>query len=205
MKKSTYFLLTALVATPFANANAKTQKNQIVYLSEPNTAIIGVSGAYNDMHQDPNNEVSNYAGGVYYFKGDTLDKDATPLSIHIDNATFANNRAEAPNYLVYGGVIGIGGRAELTINNSTFQGNSADGAGGAIFHATPAKAGVPYADLVRNLVNINNTSFINNSSDLLSGGAISTQDFMNISGSVFTGNTALKNGGVRLLCNLIQS
>ena len=115
-------------------------------------------------HNEPN------GGGVFVGSGAQLT---------ILDSTFNHNSATFPAAGGLGG--GVDNHGTLTISNSTFSNNSADGAGGALINS----AGT---------MTITNSTFSDNSSGY--GGALRTlAGTITITNSSFSGNTASSYGG----------
>jgi CSLREA domain-containing protein len=125
--------------------------------------------------------VDNYASGdLSSWNGGGAIFSRGPVSIH--NSLFNNNS-----------VVGTGGAVHLyccfnsaTVNNSTFSGNSAAGGGGGIRVGSGS------------VVNINHSTFMDNSAGLSTGGGgilNSSPATVNINGSTFNGNSATEEGG----------
>ena len=151
---------------------------------------------------------SNFIGNTGSSDGGNVTGGAVSLwgvSGTIDNAHFEGNVASVENdggNAVYGGAIytrsGVWGGendTQLTVSNSTFTGNSAEGStdakGGAIY----AKGDPDYNDGYEHALNVENSKFEGNHADT-QGGAIYALDVTTtVSGdSSFVGNTA-QNGG----------
>lgn len=151
---------------------------------------------------------SNFIGNTGSSDGGNVTGGAVSLwgvSGTIDNAHFEGNVASVENdggNAVYGGAIytrsGVWGGendTQLTVSNSTFTGNSAEGStdakGGAIY----AKGDPDYNDGYEHALNVENSKFEGNHA-VAQGGAIYVLDTTTtISGdSSFIGNTA-QNGG----------
>ena len=123
-------------------------------------------------------------------------------NITINNSTFTNNTAK-----ICGGA--IWNQANITINNSTFNHNNATN-GGAIynnyqniniidstFNYNTATWGGAIYNTRSSYININNSTFKYNTVNQW-GGAIYNIGNLNITGSIFTNNTAVNNGTIIL-------
>ncbi|MDY4671792.1 MAG: hypothetical protein SPC96_01950, partial [Desulfovibrio sp.] len=162
------------------------------------------------------NEATGKGGAIY--NDGTLDKNSTPSGgvMTITDATFDNNKAD------FGGAIFNTGT--LTVNDGSFEGNTAKSAAGAIYNAaeatltvdgvtfannSSAKAGAINSMAGKNegtTTTIKNSKFNNNSAVNGMGGALanssnaengSTEGFsgkMSLTDTAFSGNTA-RNGG----------
>ncbi|MCI7373076.1 MAG: hypothetical protein MSH27_02945, partial [Desulfovibrio piger] len=161
------------------------------------------------------NEATGKGGAIY--NDGTLDKNSTPSGgvMTITDATFDNNKAD------FGGAIFNTGT--LTVNDGSFEGNTATKAAGAIYNAADAKLTVDGVTFANNssakagainsmagknetTTTIKNSKFNNNSAVNGMGGALanssnaengSTEGFsgkMSLTDTAFSGNTA-RNGG----------
>ena len=114
------------------------------------------------------------------------------LNITVSNSTFKNNRAEKSGGALYSHYINI-------INSSSFENNNAiNGNGGAIYIAsyngTLSKYSyISFGNAIK-LSEINDAVFINNKA-LNNGGAIYSEDNLNINNSSFKSNFAQVQGG----------
>ena len=97
----------------------------------------------------------------------------------ISNSVFKNNGADKLNYS-YGGAVSVSKNVKLTIDNSTFEDNSAYGGGAIDSEGT---------------LNIINCYFENNIAANRDGGAISNVGTLRITNSTFVNNFASRNGG----------
>ena len=77
---------------------------------------------------------------------------------------------------------GIFNAGTLTVTNSTFSGNSADGSGGAIFNGVGT-------------LTITNSTFSGNSAGI--GGALRNNGIASVTNSTFAGNSAIRGGAIR--------
>lgn len=117
--------------------------------------------------------VGSHNGGAFHF-------GAFP-QITIDNCVVTNNRANDGD----GGAIDFRGFStyHLTITNSTFSNNQADGAGGAIFFQQTSSA-------TGTRLTITDSTFTNNTAFGSGGGAIACAATMSVTDSTFTNNDA---------------
>ncbi len=136
------------------------------------------------------NNIANKGGAVTaYASNSTLSQGA---NVTINNSVFTENIGEdrvksKSTSLGYGGAIVASNKSHVTINGSTFTGNSADTEGGAIYMA------------YESTVNITDSQFTENASYAEAkgyGGAISMHSsYLNAERVDFTNNTALTRAG----------
>jgi predicted outer membrane repeat protein len=143
------------------------------------------------------NSASRYGGGIYTDSGPLTISNSTFSSnsaiwgggaintnsgtLIISISTFSDNSASR-----YGGGIYTKSGGTLTINNSTFSGNSFTGSG----------AGAGAISSYNSTLTISNSTFSGNSADWASGGAIVTDSgTLAISNSTFSGNSADRFAG----------
>lgn len=129
--------------------------------------------------------------------GDELDGGGIAVSagrLTVKGSTIAHNVAGAGGVLLSAGgglafsrVKDSASRANITIEDSTFEGNSASGGGGGAAIATFAKA------------TIKRSEFLDNSAGRQGGGAAACSQEGSISDSTFTGNEANTGAGL-LVC-----
>ena len=125
--------------------------------------------------------INNEARGGYSARGGAVYADRL-RSVSISNSTFTGNVAVG-----YGGAIYVNRSADLVVTDSTFSGNSVSGmtGGGALSSVTTGTA------------TIESSLFEGNSSDASAGGAaLMWGNAIDISGSTFTGNTAIAGGAL---------
>lgn len=130
-------------------------------------------------------EDSSFSGNTAYESNGGAIYNAGHLTI--SNSVFADNIADRLGDVTSsGGAIyndgSDGGTGELTVSDSSFQGNWAEWGGGAINNA----AGV---------VTISHSAFENNSADGF-GGALDNDDRMTVSGSSFIANSSDRGGAI---------
>jgi predicted outer membrane repeat protein len=125
--------------------------------------------------------INNEARGGYSARGGAVYADRL-RSVSISNSTFTGNVSVG-----YGGAMYVNRSADLTITDSTFSGNSVSGmtGGGALSTVTTGTA------------SIESSLFDANSSDASAGGAaLMWGNAIEISGSTFTGNSAVAGGAL---------
>ena len=130
-------------------------------------------------------------GLVAGFGAGVRNTAATPAALTVSAVTFANNTAQegagVPAQPTSGGAIDSDG--PLSVTGSTFTGNSASSAGGAIrAQGTGAVAAV----------SVFASTFAGNTAVAGPGGAIYSERQLDIASSTFTGNTAGGSGGAVL-------
>ena len=140
------------------------------------------------------------------FKGNTaVAKDGQGQGGAITNAdqmtiaggSFANNTANYSGGAIYNGANAAGSQASLTIDGTTFTGNSVTAdfkttnndniAGGAIFNDTGAK------------LDVKNATFTGNTSSLKGGAIFNRDGTVTITNSTFKGNSVPKSAGGAVL------
>ena len=115
----------------------------------------------------------------------------------ITGGSFANNTANYSGGAIYNGAHAATGNASLTIDGTTFTGNSVTAdfnttkndniAGGAIFNDTNAK------------LNVTNATFTDNTSSLKGGAIFNRDGEVTITDSTFKGNSVLTSAGGAVL------
>ena len=141
------------------------------------------------------------------FKGNTAKVGGGAIwsgsTTNIVSSTFEDNKVTGTgntpaedndtNKYEGGGAIFVGSRSHVTVTDSTFKGNSAGTAGGAIAMRGDDNDGK------QSSLTINSSHFIQNTSQN-AGGAISVgsekQENVNIADTEFTGNTAVRGGAI---------
>ena len=121
---------------------------------------------FSDNHSEGQN--SDNFGGCIYNNGGT---------VNVSDSTFSGNYTENPNYIGYGG--GIANSGTLTVNNSTFTGNSTNNGGGIYNSGT---------------LLVSNSTFSSNSAAY--GGGIHNYGTITAESSTFSGNSAFSGGGI---------
>ena len=115
----------------------------------------------------------------------------------ITGGSFANNTANYSGGAIYNGAHAANGQASLTIDGTTFTGNSVKAdfnttqndniAGGAIFNDTNAK------------LDVKNATFTDNTSSLKGGAIFNRDGTVTITNSTFKGNSVPKSAGGAVL------
>ena len=125
--------------------------------------------------------INNEARGGYSARGGAVYADRL-RGVLVSNSTFTGNTAVG-----YGGAMYVNRSADLVITDSTFSANSVSGmtGGGALSSVTTGTA------------SIESSVFDGNSSDASAGGAaLMWGNVIDISGSTFTGNSAVAGGAL---------
>ena len=138
-------------------------------------AVANASGASLSISGAEFNENFSFRGGAIF-----IQEDATTSITSISSSVFSGNSARS------GGAIYVRGNVHINVAESEFRGNSApdeNGVGGAIL-IEPASS-----------INISDSEFRDNSA-AETGGAIRNYGELSVSGSEFSGNSAIGGGAI---------
>ena len=148
-----------------------------------------------NQHKGTSSQVADGLGGAVYGEHVNLVVEGE----NPGSSVFSDNHAE-----YRGGAIGLWTNTTLNVSNTTFESNSANDRGGAIYVEAIGVAGS-----TNNIVEIGNqTKFVSNSSEK-AGGAIALSDFksnnaiaVSISDTTFDGNHATTKGGAVVIYDM---
>ena len=152
-----------------------------IYLSNSSNLQVNEGSIF-----DGNAATNGSGGAIYMTRTRGTDPETEKNTVYLDGATFVNNNSKS-----YGGALYVHNSA-IDINNSTFGGfdddeqpigNNTNGDGGAIYMVQMS------------VVNVNNSSFLNN--DATDGGAIMLSNGyeLNVVNSTFKYNSASTGNG----------
>ena len=179
-----------------------------------NTGVVG-AGIYNNglMQVDSSNFANNHNINDYYNKGGAIYNDST---MSITNCTFSGNSSQTGGALanrhilnitdstftnnssMSGGAINNGGYEgdRLIIIGSTFNGNSAQNLGGAIYNRPPYEPNIP-----PHTVMITNSTFNGNSAGDNGGGLYTFGSNIILANTTVSENSASSGGGIYIAPN----
>ena len=147
------------------------------------------SGSYTGTADDFDNNQSDSRswGGGGVFLGD--QGNATSATLSLSGATFTNNAATADTSSRGGGIFATS-TGSLTLSDTTFDSNQASKDGGAL--SIVPTSGTP-------AISITNSAFDNNTESEEGGGALfENGGSLTLTGTDFTGNTAVSGGAIYL-------
>ncbi|RUM94380.1 MAG: hypothetical protein DSZ28_03555 [Thiothrix sp.] len=133
------------------------------------------------------NKADHSGGGVHVDSGLSLTSEVAPTVI--TNSIFENNQVTCAG--CDGGAISVG-FGEVSISDSTFNGNTAEGDGGGI---SQKDNGNGIGIIGQSIFSLSGTSVTNNQSGGYGGGLAIYAAEANISSSLIQGNTAKSSGG----------
>jgi autotransporter family porin len=172
---NTIFIIRALNIT-ISNLTITNGKNTINTANRYGGAIDNINAKLTITGSTFTGNTSPY--GAIYNKG----------TLNITDSTFIDNTANKNGG--DGGAIYNSMNSSLTVNNSTFTGNTAY-LGGAIYNSNTAYVGSLISNDVGNLT-VKNSRFTDNTAKV-SGGAIFNEGNSTLTGSIFIGNKATTN------------